>query len=264
MSSDSPDSILAAAGDMLTKALDGLRFRAGDPGTKVISGFPFTVVGAPPSDKQPSSRVEVLSNYTLPWYSEGVSGGSAVFFNPVDPTIGVGGNGCYDTPRPYLTIPAGADQFLYLKQTFELDAWAVCDSSVAYGPSTQDITLTSSEFVALDDIPESTFPDPGSDACGDPIATPNGYWQWPGTYVLYFLVALVRGVDGDPVIDLAVHTNATLMSEDNTKNYGARAILTDPADAPGLPTAAEGYGVSFVDAGGLSGIAAGMAYSEAP
>lgn len=220
MTPEGADKIIDQVGRLITEATGRVEFRSGDrETTKVIAGFPFTLVKS--VENQAASTTE--TEYVTPWfpdlgganrvyfYSTAADGGSNVFFLPFDPTTTIDGNSCYDVPPPSIFIPAGTYRLIYLEQTFQVTAWEDATytivQSVTAGPA--------SIFAVADgtgDIPYSSYPGASQ------------VFKYPGTYTYYFLMARLLGVEGDSAQKTTIPNS--IWTEDAIRNYGARQMLT--------------------------------------
>ena len=221
MTSDGADRIIAQVEEQVAEAIKKLDFRSGDrETTRVISGFPFTII------KEADGRTAFNSDTesVAPWfpeyhgmYSEAGNGGSNVFVLPFDPTTLVNGVPCYDTPRPYLFIPKDQYRLVYLQQSFEVEAW----EDEIYGPVIESITAGPATIFTVedDDIPYSSYPGPNED------------FLYPGEYTYFFLLARFYGVEDAPALNMNLFSssgsgNAEIVAEDAARNYGARKMIT--------------------------------------
>lgn len=220
MTSEGADAIISKVGGLVSEAIKQIEFKPGSPTTKVVPGFPFTVVGSFAEPITPSDDAQVAPWFPPdPYYSQGGNGGSNLFITPLDPSSTINGRGCYSSPLPFLFIPKDQERLLYLRQSFTVNSYVdesyVERESVTPGPA-------SFELFQLDDIPETSSPPPAG----------GGFFFDPGDYTIYFLIQRFLGVDGGPARSLDVWgnnsdpVNVEVKNEDFLKNGGARQMMS--------------------------------------
>ena len=215
MTSEGADKIIAKVGELVTEAIQKIEFRSGDRDTtKVLPGFPFTVVKEIDGQVKSGSDIE----YVAPWfpehsgfYSTAGDGGSDVFFLPFDPATTIDGAPCYDTPRPSLFIPKDTYRLIYLEQTFQVDSW----QEGPYSPVVQSVTAGPASIFSVEDgidnIPYSSYPGASE------------VFLYPGEYTYYFLMARLYGVGDAPAQKVSIPDD--IWVEDGVRNYGARQMV---------------------------------------
>lgn len=264
------DIILNEVGNMLTEALKGIQFSAGNAQTKVISGFPLTVVGVASEDAGKRVVEDVAPPFERYWYFENRADGNRVFFVPLDPATQIDGDGCYESPPPSILVPPDQERVFFLKQTFTVTSFEHCEGSTAYvGANT--VTPGQAEIVALptDELPEESFPIPATNACGTSISPwGGGGWYYPGEYVIYFPLVWLRGTANAAPEELGRGLGAIPSGEYGGwagANPQAASMMRLGPNGAGFPRWAEsGWGLTNNVAGDTSGMAAGLVLSYAP
>ena len=183
MTETEADALLHEVGTMLTEAIDGIQYRAGNSTTKVLAGFPFTVVGSYPTVSATAESPEAAAPARdLIWTSEKSTSGTRVFFMPLDPATRIGSDLCYSDDPPSFLIPPSTSKMFLLKRTFEVGT--AVDGSTEY-PT--DIIPGESVIEMYDDdagdMPVSTYP----------LGSDENSWNTAGTYVLYFFLLRITG-----------------------------------------------------------------------
>jgi len=182
---------------MVEEALAQFRFAPGNPGTLVVPGYPYSVVGSAEQVAEEEAVERVVKRFR---YWKRVA--DKVQFFPGDPTVKADGVPCYNSPAPVLTLPyRKVFAFIETKKKVSADVRCLTEGPFATPRAyPKSCKVISTDIRLFDEIP-TEVPAPVENSCGGPpIQVGYPYLpanlEWPGEHTFY--TPLFVKDEGDP------------------------------------------------------------------